>query len=200
VFAKLNGSFTMIDDGIARGVRDVLSANLRRLRIARHLSLSELARATTMSKATLSGIENGQANPTVETLAALAGALRVSVVELLDELPLGEVRVLRASQARPARRDGIAHRLLESLEGGGDVEVAEIALEARQTREAEPRPEGARTSLYVLEGTLITGPVERSTELGAGDYISFPADVDHVFAAGRRPARALTVTRTPAQR
>jgi transcriptional regulator with XRE-family HTH domain len=186
----------MIEDRVARDVRDVLAANVRRLRIARHLSLSELARATAMSKATLSGMESGQANPTVETLAALAGALRVSVVELLDELPLGEVRVLRARQARPGQRDGIAYRLLDSPAGDG-VEVAEIALEARQAREIEPKPQGTRASLYVLEGTLIAGPVERSTELGVGDYISFPADVPHVLAAGRRTARALTVTCSP---
>ena len=55
--------------------QDVLAANLRRLRIARRLSLSELARATGMSKATLSSVESGRSNPTIETLAALAGAL-----------------------------------------------------------------------------------------------------------------------------
>src|SRR3954452_4268606 len=93
MFAKLNVTFTMV-------LQAQLAANLRRLRIARHLSLSELARATAMSKATLSGIENGRANPTVETLAALAGALRVPVGELLAEPPLGEVRVVRSAGAR----------------------------------------------------------------------------------------------------
>ena len=56
-------------------VQETLAANLRRLRIARHLSLSELARATSMSKATLSSIENGRANPTVDTLYARPGSL-----------------------------------------------------------------------------------------------------------------------------
>src|ERR1700759_4422891 len=96
MFGKVNATFAMIDDRSQPGIQDVLAANLRRLRIARHLSLSELARATTMGKATLSGIENGRANPTVETLAALAAALRVPIGELLEELPLGELRVVRA--------------------------------------------------------------------------------------------------------
>lgn len=191
----------MIEDRETRGLHDVLAANVRRLRIARHLSLSQLARATAMSKATLSGIENGQANPTVETLATLAGALRVSVGELLEELPLGEVRVLRASQARfghsDGHSDGIPRRLLETAEGVGRLDVAEVALQARQTRELEPRPQGARVGLFVLDGTLIAGPVERSTELGVGDYMAFPADVPHMCAAGRRPARALVFTRVP---
>jgi transcriptional regulator with XRE-family HTH domain len=55
----------MVHDAAASPLQDLLAANLRRLRIARHLSLSELARATGMSKATLSGIENSRANPTV---------------------------------------------------------------------------------------------------------------------------------------
>ena len=90
-FDKLNDTFSML----ASRPQDVLAANLRRLRIARRLSLSELARATGMSKATLSSVESGRSNPTVETLAALAAALRVSLGELLEEPPLGEVRVVR---------------------------------------------------------------------------------------------------------
>src|SRR4051794_26906239 len=187
----MNDSFPMIAD---REVQDVLAANLRRLRIARHLSLSELARATAMSKATLSGIENGRANPTVETLAALASALRISVVELLGELPLGDVCVVRAAGARFGQRDGLAHLLLEAADGH---EVAVIALEARQVQEVEPNPEGARASLYVLDGPVIAGPVERSTELGTGDYMAFPADVPHLYSAGRKAARALLLTWMP---
>jgi transcriptional regulator with XRE-family HTH domain len=187
----------MIEDRHLRGVQDVLAANLRRLRIARHLSLSELARATAMSKATLSGIENGHANPTVETLANLAAALHISLVELLDEIPLGDVHVVRAVDSRFGERDGLSHRLLESVARGGSLEVAEIALGAGELREVKPNAEGARASVYVLDGTLIAGPVERSTELGKGDYIAFPADVPHVYAAGRRPTRALLLSQLP---
>lgn len=168
----------------------MLATNFRRLRIARHLSLSELARATGMSKATLSGIENGHANPTVETLASLAAALAVPVVELLDELPLGEIRIVRATNNRIRQSDGISRRILDPALDG-TVELAEIALEAQEIQELPPKPAGSRTSLVVLDGALIAGPVERSTELGQGDYISFPSDAPHVLAAGHRTCRAL---------
>ena len=85
-----------------------MAANLRRLRIARRLSLSELARATGMSKATLSSVESGRSNPTIETLAALAGALRVSLGELLEEPPLGEVRIVRAGRLDRVEEDCVA--------------------------------------------------------------------------------------------
>jgi hypothetical protein len=48
--------------------------------------------------------------------------------------------------------------------------------------------------VYVLEGRLIAGPVERVTELTSGDYASFPVDVPHVYETGRTPARALVLT------
>jgi transcriptional regulator with XRE-family HTH domain len=186
----------MIDES-GNGVQDVLTRNLRRLRIARHLSLSQLARATGMSKATLSGIENGRANPTLETLAGLAGALRISVGELLEEAPLGEVRIVRAAHGSSDQGDGVPRRLLDAIAPGGTVEVVEIALRAREMRESEARADGSRAHVYVLQGKLIAGPVERITELGPGDYASFPADVAHVYEAGRNAARALLLAYAP---
>ncbi len=163
--------------------QDVLAANLRRLRIARRLSLSELARATLMSKATLSAVESGRSNPTIETLAALAAALRVSLGELLEEPPLGEVRIVRRGR----------HGVLDRIEDP-EIELSERAWGPRQREESEPARAGARAGVYVVEGKLIAGPVERVTELTAGDYASFPTDVPHVYETERTGARALILT------
>jgi transcriptional regulator with XRE-family HTH domain len=164
--------FDMIDDQLA--------ANVRRLRIARHLSLSELARATEIGKATLSSIENGHANPTVGTLRAIAEALRVPVTELLEAPELGEIRVVRA---RPA--DGPERTITEG--------VRELTLAPNQRHEAAPGAPGAREELFVVEGKLVAGPHERITELQGGDYASFPADVARVYETGRQAARALAI-------
>lgn len=178
-------------------LRDVLAANLRRLRIARHLSLSELARATRMSKATLSGIENGRANPTVETLASLAGALRVSISELLEELPLEEVRIVRAEAVTTDQPDGAAGRPLDRIPPSGSLELSELTLARGHVHEQTPLAAGSRTHAYVLAGTVIAGPAERCTELGVGDYASFPADTPHLYEAGRGGARLLLLHQRP---
>jgi transcriptional regulator with XRE-family HTH domain len=183
----------MIDDGQSQ-IQAVLAANLRRARIARRLSLSELARVTGMSKATLSGIENGRANPTVETLSAVAAALRLPLVELLEPSMPGEVRIRRAGDAPATARAGRAERELEAIPAGPAVEVGEITLAPGRAHEPPTRPPGSRAHVYVLDGTLIAGPVERISELGPGDYASFPADVPHVYEAVRRQARALLLS------
>ncbi|HYB29986.1 MAG TPA: XRE family transcriptional regulator [Solirubrobacteraceae bacterium] len=163
--------------------QDVLAANLRRLRIARRLSLSELARATGMSKATLSSVESGRSNPTIETLASLAAALRVSLGELLEEPPLGEVRIVRHGR----------HGQLDRSEEAG-LALSERVWGPRHVAEPDLGAAGARAGVYVLEGKLIAGPVERVTELAPGDYASFPIDVPHVYETERTGARALVLT------
>jgi transcriptional regulator with XRE-family HTH domain len=187
----------MVDEVAPAQVQAQLAGNVRRLRIARHLSLSQLARATGMSKATLSSIENGRANPTVETLVALARALRIGLAELLEELPLGDLHVVRAGPVPPGRRGNLAQRPLEEIVRSARLEVSELELAARESREADALAPGSRVALFILAGTLIAGPVERSTELGPGDYVSFPADVPHVFQTGRRAARALVLAQAP---
>ena len=56
--------------------------NMRRVRLARGLSLRELATQTGLSKASLSQIERQVANPTVSTLTRIAVALDISFAEL----------------------------------------------------------------------------------------------------------------------
>jgi len=41
--------------------------------------------------------------------------------------------------------------------------------------------------------SLIAGPSERITELGAGDYAGLAADRPHLFRTGRGAARAVVV-------
>jgi transcriptional regulator with XRE-family HTH domain len=194
----MNVSFFMVDKGTAEEVRAGLASNLRRLRVARHLSLSELARTTGTSKATLSGIERGRANPTVDTLAGLAGALRVSIAELVQPAPVEEMRVVRAAQ-RPLKhhREGAGRRLLEGVELDGSVELFELSLPARHVHEMQARGAGSRIQMLVLKGKLIAGPIERISELSAGDYASFPADGPHIYETTQGAARALVLSYTP---
>jgi transcriptional regulator with XRE-family HTH domain len=175
-----------------------LAVNLRRRRIARHLSLSQLARMTSMSKATLSGIESGRGNPTIDTLSVLAGTLGVSVGELLDEAPAGAVHVVRVADAHPWPPAGEGRRLLETAgKLSGSLEAFELALPAHHVHESPARTDGSWDGVLVLQGRLIAGPTERITELSGGDYASFPTDGPCQYEAGRAAARALVLRYTP---
>jgi len=188
----------MIQGNTASDNRERLASNLRRLRIAHHRSLSQLARDTGVSKGTLSAIESGHGNPTIDTLTLLAGALGVSIAELLQETAPAEMRIVRVAEAQPWPPPGAGRRALENTGAlNGDLEVLELALPAHHVHESVSQAPGSRESLLVLQGKLIAGPTERISELTSGDYASFPADVPYLYETGRAPARVLTLKYTP---
>jgi len=59
-----------------------IGANIRRLREARQLSQSALARRAKISRVALNRIEHGLAAPSLGTVARIARALRVKVRDL----------------------------------------------------------------------------------------------------------------------
>src|SRR5262245_64322370 len=74
-----------------------IAAALRRERDRAGLSLTELARRAGIAKSTLSQLESGTGNPSVETLWALGVALDVPFSQLVEP-PAPQVRVVRAGQ------------------------------------------------------------------------------------------------------
>ena len=194
----MNDAFAMTVQSSDGDVKARLAANVRRLRVARRLSMSELARVTATSKATLSAIENGRGNPTVDTLTSLAAALGATVAELLEQARPGEVRIVRASRERSRVPEGVERRELNAdRDIHGSLDVHELALPARHVHELRSGKDGSCRSVLVLQGRLIAGPVERISELGVGDYMSFPADTPQLLEAGPAPARVLVTHYTP---
>jgi transcriptional regulator with XRE-family HTH domain len=165
-----------------------LARNLRRLRVARRWSLSELAGATGIGKATVSAIENGRANPTVDTLAALADALEVELAALLEETPADDLTVVRSGQGAG---DGNGLERVGRLAAGGDVTRA--ALAPGRAVELPALAAGARLHVVVTRGSLVAGPSGRPVELGAGDYLAFRADQPYELSTAQRSAEAVMV-------
>src|ERR1044071_8834266 len=62
-----------------------VAANIRSLRRDAGLTLAELAAASNLGKSTLAQLESGRANPSVETLWAIAAALKVPFSRLVAE-------------------------------------------------------------------------------------------------------------------
>ena len=102
----------MIDDLIA-----VVAANIRRLRGEQGRTLSELARASGVAKATLSALEAGKGNPTIETLSSLATALGVPFGDLLAHGAPEPVHVVHAGEGTTVPGTANDLRLIVRLPG-----------------------------------------------------------------------------------
>ncbi len=162
----------------------VIAAALRRERQRTGLTLSELARRAGLAKSTLSQLEAGQGNPSVETLWALAGALGVPFSQLVAESP-PRVQVIRAGEGPRIHSDraDFIGTLLSAGSRHARRDVYIIEQEPGPIRHADPHIPGSVEHVVLAAGRLRCGPVGSSVELSPGDYVSFPGDVPHVYEA-----------------
>ncbi|UJR82828.1 helix-turn-helix domain-containing protein [Sandaracinus amylolyticus] len=179
-------------------VRAHLGAALRRAREAKGLTVSELARRSGIAKATLSELEAGRANPTLETLWALAVPLEVSLGELVDP-PAPSMTVVRATEGTKVRGVAVVGRLIDAFESGGmrcEMFEAEV-LQKRQESPAHAR--GVVEHLVCTSGRLRVGPVDAPVDLGPGDYVRMSPTWPHVYQGLRRGTRMVLLMQFPSR-
>lgn len=163
---------------------DVIAHALRRERERVGLSLSELAKRAGIAKSTLSLLESGTGNPSVETLWALGVALDVPFSRLVEPVR-PKVRVIRAGEGptvHSERADYVA-TLLASSPPHARRDIYLISGEPGSVRAAEPHMPGVVEHLVVCTGRAMVGVTGEPVEVGPGDYIAYPGDVPHVFEA-----------------
>jgi transcriptional regulator with XRE-family HTH domain len=161
-----------------------IAAALRRERERHGLSLTELARRAGVAKSTLSQLEAGACNPSVETLWALAVTLDVPFSRLVDP-PAAPVHVVRAAE-RPVLRAEHApftSTLLAACPPGARRDLHVMTAEPGPVREALPHNPGAVEHLIITAGRWRVGPAGAEVDLGPGDYLRFAADQPHRYAA-----------------
>ncbi|GAB3280067.1 helix-turn-helix domain-containing protein [Parasphingorhabdus pacifica] len=163
---------------------EIIAAALRRERGRTKLSLSELAKRAGVAKSTLSQLESGAGNPSVETLWALAVALGVPFGKLVEP-PAPEIRVIRAGDAPVVRSEHspFAAALLTSAPAGSRRDLYTLGIEPGAARDADPHIPGSIEHVILTAGRLRVGPRECPVELEPGDYVSFSGSVAHTYEA-----------------
>jgi transcriptional regulator with XRE-family HTH domain len=159
------------------------------------MSVLELSRRSGVARNTITALERGEGNPTIDTLYALADALGVPLAELLVERssPVSVVRAGSGVHVQGAALDAV---LLERIERPGWLgELYAIRFVGR--REAQPHPFGVEERLHLVSGRVLVGPVEDPVELGPGDYATYSGAVPHLYEALDGPASGTLLILTP---
>jgi transcriptional regulator with XRE-family HTH domain len=160
----------------------LIAASIRRERQRAGLSLTELARRAGIAKSTLSQLESGAGNPSVETLWALGVALGVPFSRLVDP-PRPDVRVIRAGEGPVtySERASYAATLLASCPPNARRDIYRIQAQPGEPRISEPHMPGTMEHLVLSTGRALAGPAGEPVELRPGDYVAYPGDVPHIF-------------------
>jgi transcriptional regulator with XRE-family HTH domain len=161
-----------------------IAAALRRERERVGISLAELARRAGLAKSTLSQLESGTGNPSVETLWSLGVALGVPFSRLVEP-PAPLIRVVRAGEGLrlPSEHANFFATLLAAGSTHARRDLYVMELEPGGSRQADAHLPGSIEHLVVAAGRLRVGPQHEEIDLGPGDYVTFPGDVPHRYEA-----------------
>lgn len=176
----------------------LLGTNLRARREEQGLSLSELARRSGIAKGTLSQLEGGGGNPTIETVFSLSNALGVPVSSLLSERREPELLVVRSADVDVLSGEAIDLRMLRRVEPAGGL----LELYDQRVRPGAVQRSGGHPGIehhVVLSGQLRITVRRRTLELGPGDYLSFRADGPHRYEALDGPVESVLLLQYPPQ-
>ncbi|WP_249978621.1 helix-turn-helix domain-containing protein [Vreelandella olivaria] len=162
---------------------NTLGQHLQTLRQERGWSLSQLANAAGIAKSNLCRLEQGNGNPTLDTIWRLAVQLNVPFGTLVAPIsvPLGE--------------DGVQVQLIDQGKDTPQVDAYWMRCAPHTLRHAEAHTPGTQESLTLISGWLEAGIEGATTPLKPGETITFPADKPHLYRTSAQEATMLlTIT------
>nr|WP_042196779.1 XRE family transcriptional regulator [Kibdelosporangium sp. MJ126-NF4]CEL22526.1 FIG01000794: hypothetical protein [Kibdelosporangium sp. MJ126-NF4]CTQ89382.1 FIG01000794: hypothetical protein [Kibdelosporangium sp. MJ126-NF4] len=165
-------------------VISVIATSLQRERRRVGLSLAELARRAGVAKSTLSQLESGTGNPSVETLWALCVALDVTFAQLVEP-PEPKVHVIRAGEGPviAAEHSSYIAKVLSACPPNARRDLYIVTAQPGAAHDSAPHRAGTYEHIVLSAGRALAGVQGNPVEIGPGDYVGYPADVPHTFQA-----------------
>ena len=164
-----------------------LGLRIRALREAMELSLRDLAERSGVSAPMLSQVERGETSPTLHVATRIAAGLELRLSQLLRLDEDGAVTVVRASERRtgPSAVAGHGYEILTPGLPGQRAELSRHTLAPGAVTGAAGDPPvhepGSRETALVETGSVVLACDGQLFELGAGDCVTFDADLNHHF-------------------
>jgi DNA-binding XRE family transcriptional regulator len=177
----------------------VIAQRVREHRQQLGLTLAQLADSSGISKGMLSKIENGQASPSLGTLARVAAAVNVPVTSLFrgleeehDALYVPAGRGIEI--VREGTRVGHRYQLLGSMRGA-HKRMEPLLITLTEQSEVFPLFQHPGTEfLFMLDGAMEYGHGDARYQLRKGDALQFDGEIPHgPTRLARTPIRFLSV-------
>ncbi len=187
--------------GVERGEALAVEVGTRigDLRRRRGWSMSEMARRAGLGKATLSELEAGRRNPTLETLYAVTSAMGLPLSAVIPGPAAEHAEGDPASSGPVVSGQAVDAVLLERFDDASMVtEVYRVRIRAGVRHVSAAHAPGVREYLTVHTGVAEVGDPADPLVIPAGRHGSWDAWTPHLYAAGEQPAEGVLLVRYPA--
>lgn len=156
-----------------------LSQNIQALRTTRGLTQNQLAKLADIPRSTLTYLESGQGNPSLQNLVKVAGALQVSIEELLAA-PRARHRLIKAAEISHNKKGSVFfHDLLPDPIPGMHIDRMEFDAGARAS--GVPHLSGTKEYMTCLQGEVTVKIASGMFRVCKGDVFAFPGDQPHSY-------------------
>ncbi|HKO28567.1 MAG TPA: XRE family transcriptional regulator [Solirubrobacteraceae bacterium] len=164
---------------------DPLGPRIKALREAMDLSLRDLSERSGVSAPMLSQVERGETSPTLQVASKIASGLELRLSQLLRLDEDGAVSIVRRSERRRGGQRGHRYEILTPPLPGQRAELSRHTLAAGSATGGPGDPPmhepGSRETAVVESGAVTLVCDGDRHELGAGDCVTFDADLPHHF-------------------
>ncbi|MGI3430892.1 helix-turn-helix domain-containing protein [Providencia stuartii] len=155
-----------------------IGQKVRLLRQARNLSLNELARLSGISKAALSKLESGDSNPRVDTLEAIAIALRFPLSDLFT---LQHEAYPYFVKSAPQQGD-YSQQFKFRINMGNISEIWQLNMKRGAIINSPAHMSGTHEHIMLHTGSLMLRLKDEQTVLlEKGDFYAFSCDFPHSY-------------------
>lgn len=169
--------------------------------------MTGLASAAGIGKGTLSELEHGQRNPTLETLYAVAGVLGVPLAGFVSSDEGFGSRSEGGAEATVATSGDqgvsvgggpVSARLLEArrITDGSLIEVYWLCI-GPGSRVSPAHGQGVAERLVLVEGEAVVGPEGLAKRITAGQSLAWESSGRHVYSSEDGAEGVLTIINPP---
>ncbi len=159
-----------------------VSRNLKRIRMARKMSLDNVSKETGISKSMLGQIERGESIPTVETLGKIVSGLRISFNSLISA-EKSEVIQVDKKELIPSFHNGNKYKAYEYFpyEEDRTFEIYMMELESGSEYLSEGHGDNTYEYLTVFSGELYVKVDGKTYFVEEDNCIRFPTNSYHEY-------------------
>lgn len=166
---------------VLHSISRYLAQNLVLLRSKRELSQLALSKLAGVPRSTITHLESGEGNPSLQNLVRVAGALQVSIEELLSR-PRADCKLIKAQDVpkhRRAQSMAQVSKLLPDPIPGMELDRMEIEPGGRMG--GIPHTSHTKEYLVCIQGVVEVQVAGERFEVSPGDVLAFPGDQPHSY-------------------
>ena len=175
-----------------------IGAKVQEYRSQRQFSLRELAARADITPSMLSQIENNTANPSINSIRAIAAALDVPIFKFFQCDTVSENLIVRKGNYVQlcSAKEGVVYDLLTS-DLSGSIEFCKMEIPPHSLTSSKARAHVGEEVAYVISGSIRIHMNGQEFGLDEGDSVKIPAGVSHVWENVTDTASVIIFAITP---